>query len=89
MLKRSLLFLFPIVAISTAVIGQSNILENVKRNPDEAIALCNRFRNLNSQGLSATSSDVIKEISNQKNLNFKDAEVLSVYVIGLHCPEVS
>tara|TARA_Y100001970_G_C13917440_1_gene691693 strand:- start:171 stop:440 length:270 start_codon:yes stop_codon:yes gene_type:complete len=89
MLKKSLLFLFPIFAMATAAIGQSNILEDVKQNPDEAIALCNRFRDLNSQGISASSNNVIKEISTKKNLNFKDAEILSIYVIGLHCPEVN
>ncbi len=75
--------------MATAAIGQSNILEDVKQNPDEAIALCNRFRDLNSQGISASSNNVIKEISTKKNLNFKDAEILSIYVIGLHCPEVN
>ena len=66
----------------------SKLLEGVKRNKDEAIALCRKFRALNSKGLSATSADSIKEIAKQRNLSITDAEILSIYVIGLNCPGV-
>ena len=78
-----------LIAIMPGVMAQSNLLESVKRNPKEAKALCMQFRNLNSIGVSASSNQAIKEISSQKNLSNKDAEILSMYVIGLHCPDVN
>ncbi len=68
--------------------AQSNLLESVKRNPQEAKSLCNNFRRLNSSGISATSQQALEKTSRQKNLNMVDAEILSIYVIGLHCPDV-
>ncbi len=73
---------------TSIVQAQSNLFENVKRNPQEAQAMCRKFQTLNSQGNSASSKEAIKEISRQRNLNEIDAEILSIYVIGLHCPEV-
>ena len=77
------------VSGSGITFAQSNLLENVKQNPDEAIALCSKFRSLNSKGISASSNESIMEISNQKKLTKVDAEILSMYVRGLHCPEVT
>tara|TARA_Y100001968_G_scaffold187355_1_gene171748 strand:- start:16368 stop:16643 length:276 start_codon:yes stop_codon:yes gene_type:complete len=83
-----------IVAILTTLLGvkatnaQSNLLESVKRNPQEAIAICSRFRELNSKGISASSKESIKEISQKRNLNETDSEILSMYIRGLHCPDV-
>ena len=73
---------------TTVVNAQSNLLESVKRNPDEAQTLCSKFRSLNSRGISASSKESIMAISTQKNLSFVDAEILSTYVRGLHCPDV-
>ena len=69
--------------------GQSQLLESVKKNPDEAKALCNKFRKDNEMGKSSRSKEVIERISQDKNLSFTDAEILSIYVIGLHCPDVT
>ena len=68
--------------------SQSNLLESVKRNPEEALALCSSFRELNEKGISASSEQSIKAISKKRNLNKIDAEILSMYVRGLHCPDV-
>ena len=78
-----------LIAFMPGVMAQSNLLESVKRNPKEAKALCMQFRNLNSIGVSASSNQAIKEISSQQNLSNTDAEILSMYVIGLHCPDVN
>ena len=78
-----------LIAFTPGMMAQSNLLESVKRNPKEAKALCRQFRNLNSIGVSASSNQAIKEISSQKNLSNTDAEILSMYVIGLHCPDVN
>ncbi len=77
-----------IASVSTAF-AQSTLLESVKNNPNEAQALCKQFRTLNSKGISASSPEAIKQISNQKNLTSTDAEILSIYVIGLNCPDVN
>jgi hypothetical protein len=68
--------------------GQSQLLESVKQNPARAQALCTQLRSLNAQGLSATSPQAVAQIARQDNLSPMDAEVLTTYVIGLHCPDV-
>ena len=82
----SLLLLF--LGSITVVNAQSNLLESVKRNPEEAISLCSEFRSLNSQGISASSKQAIMSIAKKRNLKEIDAEILSMYVRGLHCPDV-
>ena len=68
--------------------SQSNLLESVKKNPNEAKNLCNKFREFNSKGISASSDKVIKYVSDKKKLTPVNAEILSIYVIGLHCPDI-
>ena len=41
--------------------AQSTLLENVKQNPNEAIALCKKFKRLNDQGISASSKETINQ----------------------------
>ncbi len=77
------------IASTQGVFAQSNLLENVKQNSKEALALCSHFKSLNSKGISASSKEAIQEIASQKKLSTTDAEILSIYVIGLHCPEVN
>ena len=68
--------------------AQSTLLESVKRNPDEAKALCRQFKALNAKGESALSGQAIGQLAKQRNLSITDAEILATYVIGLHCPDV-
>ena len=68
--------------------AQSKLLESVKRNPEEATALCKTFRDLNAKGISATSQESLNRTSKKRNLSQIDSEILSIYVIGLHCPDV-
>ena len=68
--------------------AQSSLLESVKQNPEEAVSLCRQFKDMNNKGISATSQEATKEISKQRNLSAIDAEILSIYVIGLYCPNV-
>ena len=75
------------VAINQEAMAQSRILESVKRNPDEAKSICQSFRELNKENISAGSSKSIQKISTQKNISEVDAEILSMYVRGLYCPE--
>ena len=70
------------------VLSQSNLLESVKKNPGDAIKMCNKFKELNSKGISASSDKAIEFVSKKNNLNQINAEILSIYVIGLHCPQV-
>ena len=74
-------FLYP-------VFSQSNLLESVKKNPNEARNLCNKFREFNSKGISASSDKAIDYVSNKKKLTPVKAEIFSIYVIGLHCPDI-
>ncbi len=79
--------IFSSIASSHQLMAQSRLLENVKRNPDEAKSICENFRELNKANISAGSSESIIKISNQKNISEVDAEILSMYVRGLYCPD--
>ena len=82
------LFLFLSLVSINPVLSQSNLLERVKKNPANAIKICNKFKELNSKGISASSDKAIEYVSKKNNLNPINAEILSIYVIGLHCPQV-
>jgi hypothetical protein len=69
-------------------LAQSNLLESVRRDPSRAKRLCRELRQMNQQGISYTSKQAIRQIASQENLSLMDAEVLTTYVVGLHCPDV-
>ena len=79
--------IFSALAFNLEAMAQSRLLESVKRNPDEAKSICQSFRKLNKENISASSQKSIKKISTQKNISEVDAEILSMYVRGLYCPE--
>jgi hypothetical protein len=70
-----------------AVAG-SPLLERVKANPALARQMCARFRQLNAQGISATSPQAIAMVAQEHGLSAIDAEVLTTYVMGMHCSDV-
>ena len=89
MIMKSLLFFLFLFSNSLyPVFSQSNLLESVKKNPNEARNLCNKFREFNMKGISANSDKAIKYVSNKKKLTPVNAEICSIYVIGLHCPDI-
>ena len=79
--------IFSSFAINQNAVAQSRLLESVKKNPDEAKSICKSFRALNKANVSAGSPESIEKISIQKNISEVDAEILSMYVRGLYCPE--
>ena len=79
--------IFTSFGINLGVMAQSSLLEGVKRKPDEAKSICESFRELNKKNISAGSEKSIQKISTQKNISEVDAEILSMYVRGLYCPE--
>ena len=86
---KSLLFLLFLFSNSLyPVFSQSNLLESVKKNPNEAIKICNKFREFNSKGISANSNKAIEYVSKKNKLTPVNAEIFSIYVIGLHCPDI-
>ena len=87
-MKKFFLFLFLSLISINPVLSQSNLLESVKKNPENAIKICNKFKELNSKGISANSDKAIEFVSKQNKLSPINAEILSIYVIGLHCPQV-
>ena len=80
--------LISLLSSGTITLAQSNLLESVKKNPAEAKSICAKFRELNKKGISASSKESINSIAKEKNLNRMDAEILSMYIRGLHCPNV-
>ena len=87
-MKKLFLFLFLSLLSINPALSQSNLLESVKKNPGDAIKMCNKFEEFNSKGISASSDKAIEFVSKKNNLNPINAEILSIYVIGLHCPQV-
>ena len=68
--------------------AQSNLLESVKKNPKNAIEICNKFKELNKRGISASSDEAVNYVLKKNDLSPINAEILSIYVIGIHCPNV-
>ena len=87
-MKSLLLFLFLFSNSFRPVFSQSNLLESVKKNPEEAVNICNKFREFNSKGISASSDKAIEYVSKKNKLTPVNAEIFSIYVIGLHCPDI-
>tara|TARA_A100001035_G_scaffold197086_1_gene157943 strand:+ start:223 stop:486 length:264 start_codon:yes stop_codon:yes gene_type:complete len=85
---KSFLLLFLFTNSLLPVFSQSNLLESAKNNPSEAKKICNKFRELNLKGKSASSNEAIEYVSKKSNLNPFNAEIFSIYVIGLYCPEI-
>ena len=71
-----------------ATLAASPLLESVKQNPQLAKSLCNDLRQLNSQGVRSTSLQAIDMVAKRQNISPTDAEIVTTYVVGLHCPEV-
>ena len=82
------LFLFLSLSYINPILSQSNLLDTVKKNPANAIKMCDKFKEFNSKGISASSDKVIDFVSKKNNLDPINAEILSIYVIGIHCPQV-
>jgi len=87
-MKPILFFLYLLLSTFNTVLSQSSLLESVKKNPGEAINICNKFKEFNSKGISANSDKAIEFVSKKNNLSPVNAEIFSIYVIGLHCPEI-
>ena len=87
-MKSFLFFLFLFFNSLPPVFSQSTLLESVKKNPDKAVNMCNKFREFNSKGISANSDKVIEYVSKKNKLTPVNAEIFSIYVIGLHCPDI-
>ena len=68
--------------------ASAGMLDVVKQNPEMARKLCDQFKQLNASGQSATSKEAIARLAASQGLSAIDAEVLTTYVIGLHCPDV-
>ena len=87
-MKYLLFFLFLFPNSFYPVFSQSSLLESVKKNPSEALSICNKFREFNSKGISANDDKAINYVSKRNNLTPVNAEIFSIYVIGLHCPDI-
>ena len=90
-MHKSLFYSFILFfSLSDPIYSQTNLLESVKKNPKNAIELCSKFKEFNSKGISANSDLAINHVSKKwkTELSPLNAEILSIYVIGLHCPKV-
>jgi hypothetical protein len=86
---RILLIGLALLGVQTsAVSASSELLKDVKRNPQQAKGMCRDFKTLNENGKSAYSKKSIRSISKSRNLSEDDAEILVTYVVGMHCPNV-
>ncbi len=88
MIKNSLYISFFLFLGMNFIHAQSNLLKSVKKNPKNAIEICNKFKELNKKGISASSDEAVNYVLKKNNLSAVNAEILSIYVIGIHCPNV-
>ena len=88
MIKNTLYLSFFLLLNMNSIHAQSNLLESVKKNPENAIEICNKFKELNKRGISASSDEAVNYVLKKNNLSPVNAEILSIYVIGIHCPNV-
>ena len=65
-MKAFLFILFLLSNSLNPVLSQSNLLESVKKNPGEAKNICDKFREFNSKGISASSDKAIEYVSKKK-----------------------
>ncbi len=70
------------------VAADSDLLNSVKRNPEKAKAMCRSFRQINANGQSPFSKQYINKVAASENLSFQDAEILLIYIVGMHCDDV-
>ena len=89
MIKNTLYFSFFLLLGMNSIYAQSNLLESVKKNPKNAIEICTKFKELNKRGISASSDEAVSYVLKKNKLSPVNAEILSIYVIGIHCPNVT
>ena len=87
-MKSFLFFLLMLSPTLNPVLSQNNLLENAKNNPSEGLKLCKKFKEFNSQKISAASNEATKFVSKENNLSMVDARNYSIYVMGLYCPKI-
>lgn len=67
----------------------AGVLDSVRRADSPlAKSLCQRFRQWNAANRSAMAPESIAEVAASENLTTVDAEVLTAYVIEMHCKDV-
>ena len=87
-MRNALIILALLGLQTTAVSAGSELLKDVKTNPQQAKGMCRDFKTLNENGKSAYSKKSIRTIAKSRKLSDEDAEVLVTYVVGMHCPNV-
>ena len=87
-MKSFLFFLLMLSPSLNPVLSQNNLLENAKNNPSEGLKLCKKFKEFNSDKISAASDEAIQFVSKENNLSMVDARNYSIYVMGLYCPKI-
>ena len=88
MIKNLIYFSFFLFLCMNHTHAQSNLLESVKKNPKNAIEICKKFKDLNKKGILASSDEAVNYVSKKTKLSPMNAEILSIYVIAIHCPSV-
>ena len=87
-MKYLLFFLLILSPSLNSALSQNNLLEKAKNNPSEGLKLCKKFKEFNSEKISAASDKATKFVSKENNLSMVDARNFSIYVMGLYCPKI-
>ena len=87
-MNKKFYFLLPFIIGIIPGYGQPDLLDNVRNNPEEAIKLCEKFKEFNAKGISVNSDEAVNYVSQKNNISKINAEILSIYVVGLHCPNI-
>ena len=67
----------------------SGLLDSVKNDPARARQMCQQFKAINANGYSVYSSTGLQQVASSQGITTSDAEILSTYVVGLYCPDVT
>jgi len=87
-LKHLMVGLAVVLTTNVAEAADSDLLNGVKSNPQEAKAMCQDFRDQNERGKSAYDRANTSTVARSWQISRPDAEVLITYVVGIHCPDV-
>lgn len=76
--------------LSTPALGQSELLDSVKRDPAQAKTMCRQFRTAQATNkrFDPYSRETTRQVAKDRQLSTNDAEILITYVVGMHCPDV-
>ena len=78
-MNKKFYFLLPFIIGIIPGYGQPDLLDNVRNNPEEAIKLCEKFKEFNAKGISVNSDEAVNYVSkNNRMINIFCSSIFSL-----------